>query len=322
MKRLILSVIFVASLASLGAAEEAMKWSGHEDEAPRILLVVAHPDDEYDMAATVYRIATELHGVVDEIIITDGASGYRYSTLAERYYGMALTDETSSRARLARIRVEESRRAARILGIRHQWFLHETNIPFTKSVDSPLHSSWNTKRILQSVSQRLKEGHYDFLFVVLPDADTHGEHKAAAILALEATHSLPVQDQPIVLGAAAENTSKTTYSQLPGQPLTQTLSSQPEYHFDRNTKFGYQQSLSYQIVVDWVIAEHKSQGLFQTKCLQDRFENFWIFRSENAEARTKTASLFSAIAPVSSRRERMTELSSAFSTISVGAQSL
>ena len=29
----------------------------------RILLALAHPDDEYDMAATVYRIATELRGV-------------------------------------------------------------------------------------------------------------------------------------------------------------------------------------------------------------------------------------------------------------------
>lgn len=75
----------------------------------RVLLVVAHPDDEYDMAATVYRITTELRGVADEIIITSGEAGYHYSSLAERYYGVALTDESTNRARLAHIRMEESR---------------------------------------------------------------------------------------------------------------------------------------------------------------------------------------------------------------------
>jgi LmbE family N-acetylglucosaminyl deacetylase len=40
---------------------------------PKVLLVVAHPDDEYTFAATVYRVAKELGGAVDEVIITDGA---------------------------------------------------------------------------------------------------------------------------------------------------------------------------------------------------------------------------------------------------------
>jgi hypothetical protein len=53
------------------------------------------------------------------------------------------------------------------------------------------------------------------------------------------------------------------------------------FHFDRDAHFGYRDSLTYQIVVDWVIAEHKSQGLFQNRCRQDRFENFWIFRVGN-----------------------------------------
>ena len=49
----------------------------------RILLVVAHPDDEYFFAATVYRIAVKLHGTVDELVTTNGEGGYRHSTLAE-----------------------------------------------------------------------------------------------------------------------------------------------------------------------------------------------------------------------------------------------
>lgn len=274
-----------------------------EDSQPaRILLVVAHPDDEYDMAATVYRITTELRGVADEIIITDGEAGYRYSSLAERYYGVALTDESASRERLAQIRVEESRRAAKVLGIRHQWFLGEKNIPFTQSSDVPLHSGWHRKRITQIISRRVRKGQYDFVLVLLPVPETHGEHKAATILTLQAVESLSGEHRPIVLGAAAGNTTRAEYNPLPTQSLTRTLTIEPDFHFDRDTHFGYEKSLSYHIVVDWVIAEHKSQGLFQTKCLQDRYENLWIFDTAVPGASDKTSAFFAAVSPDSNTR--------------------
>lgn len=285
-------------LSAAGARTQSGPNAVSEGTRPaHILLVVAHPDDEYDMAATVYRIATELRGVADEIIITDGEAGYHYSSLAERYYGVALTDESASRARLAQIRAEESRRAAKVLGIRHQWFLKEKNIPFTQSSDAPLHSSWHTKRIVQVISQRVREEQYDFVFVLLPEPETHGEHKAATILTLEAVDALPSEYRPIVLGAAAGNSTRAEYKLLLAQSLTRTLTIEPEFHFDRETHFGYQKSLSYQIVVDWVIAEHKSQGLFQTKCLQDRYENFWIFGTAVPGAVDKTSTLFAAVSP-------------------------
>jgi hypothetical protein len=59
----------------------------------KTLIVVAHPDDEYYCAATVYRMAVQLGGSADELIITDGEGGFRYSTLAEPYYGKSLTTE-------------------------------------------------------------------------------------------------------------------------------------------------------------------------------------------------------------------------------------
>jgi N-acetylglucosamine malate deacetylase 2 len=300
MKRVaFLSVVLI--LSSVCAQVRSNPNPASEDPRPaRILLVMAHPDDEYDMAATVYRITTELHGVADEIIITDGEAGYHYSSLAERYYGVALTDGSANRARLAQIRVEESRRAAKVLGIRHQWFVAERNIPFTQSADKPLHTTWHTKRILQTISQRIRELRYDFVFVLLPEPQTHGEHKAATILTLQAVESLPGGYRPIVLGAAAGNTTHPQYKPVAGQSLTQTLTIEPEFDFDRNTHFGYEQSLSYQIVVDWLIAEHKSQGLFQTKCLQDRYENFWIFGTEVPEAVDKAAALFAALSQGSS----------------------
>jgi LmbE family N-acetylglucosaminyl deacetylase len=271
----------------------------------RVLLVVAHPDDEYEVAGTVYRISKELSGTVHQVIITDGEAGYRYSSLATPYYGVDLTNEAIGRARLPGIRKEEARRAGRILGIQRQWFLNEKDDRFTLDAAESLHDSWHEERILHLLQQRLTKGHYDFVFVLLPSEQTHGEHKAASILALEAVEQLPAGQRPIVLGAQAGEGDPAPYKSLSGYPLTATDSLNPQFQFDRDTRFGYQKSLSYQIVVDWVIAEHKSQGLFQTRCQQDRFENFWLFSLNRNSAAGEAGSLF---ATVTARPERATKI--------------
>ena len=268
---LFLPFLIVALLTGMTIAQNG---ASPEEAAPkpvRVLLVVAHPDDEYEMAGTVYRISRELSGTVDQVIITDGEAGYRYSSLAVPYYGIDLTNEAVGRARLPRIRREEARRAGRILGIQHQWFLNETDDRFTLDAGEFLHRSWHEQRILHFLQHRLSKGHYDFVFVLLPSKQTHGEHKAASILALEAVEQLPESQRPIVLGAQAAGDDAAPYAPLPGYSITATNSPKPQFQFDRDTRFGYRESLSYQIVVDWVIAEHKSQGLFQTRCQQDRF---------------------------------------------------
>jgi LmbE family N-acetylglucosaminyl deacetylase len=260
---------------------------------------------QYEVAGTVYRISKELSGAVDQVIITDGEAGYRYSSLATPYYGVDLTNEAVGRAQLPGIRKEEARRAGRILGIQHQWFLNEKDDRFTLDAGEPLHRSWHEQRILRALHRRLSSGHYDFVFVLLPSEQTHGEHKAASILALAAVELLPADDRPIVLGAQAGGGDPAPYTSLSGYPLTATDSLNPQFQFDRNTRFGYQESLSYQIVVDWVIAEHKSQGLFQTRYQQDRFENFWLFTLNRDSATAEAESLFSAVTP---RPERPSEI--------------
>ena len=106
-------LLSTAALASTrGAATEL-------PPLPRVLLVVAHPDDEYAFAATAYRIAKEIRGTVDQVVITDGAGGYRYSSLAERVYGVSLTAQGES---LPHIRRRETLAAGRILGIRKHYF--------------------------------------------------------------------------------------------------------------------------------------------------------------------------------------------------------
>jgi LmbE family N-acetylglucosaminyl deacetylase len=293
MKRLRLVLLLLSSLAVLRA--DSISQTGDATRSLRVLLVVAHPDDEYEMAGTVYRIAKELSGTVDQLIVTDGEAGYHYSSLAERYYGIGLTEESEGRKRLPQIRKEEAQRAARILGIRHQLFLNEKDERFTLSAQEVLEKGWHTKRVLEAIEQRLRKGQYDYVIVLLPTADTHGAHKAASILALEAAKQLPEKERPIVLGARASESNSDFYQPLAQYPITATVTPDSRLHFDRDAHFGYQNSLTYRIVVDWVIAEHKSQGLFQNRCQQDRFENFWSFQVSPVAPDSENARLFSGL---------------------------
>jgi N-acetylglucosamine malate deacetylase 2 len=211
----ILMLLALVPLQAIAAgAQDTAPSEAQHNQPFRALLVVAHPDDEYEMAGTIYKIAKEMAGTVDQVIITDGEAGYRYSFLAARYYGIDLTDEATGRARLPRIREEEAREAARILGIQHQWFLNERDDHFTLDADEAL-KSWRTQRVLQELAERLREGHYDVVFVLLPAEDTHGQHKAASLLALKAVQGLPAGERPAVLGAQAGPTEQP----IPRLPL-------------------------------------------------------------------------------------------------------
>ena len=101
-KDFLLAMAGAALLPGMVAAETA---------PGKLLIVVAHPDDEYAFAATTYRLVRELGWTADQVIVTDGESGYRYAALAERYYGVALTQGGDGRAQLASIRKEEVQRA-------------------------------------------------------------------------------------------------------------------------------------------------------------------------------------------------------------------
>ena len=62
-RRMLLMMPLAGAVAS-GVTEAV--WQARPSAPPRVLLVVAHPDDEYYVAATVYRIASELGGTVDQ----------------------------------------------------------------------------------------------------------------------------------------------------------------------------------------------------------------------------------------------------------------
>ena len=281
-KEFLQTVAGLAMIPTLAAAEPRRQ--------PKVLIVVAHPDDEYAFAATVYRITHELGGIADQVVVTNGEGGYRYSALAESIYRVSLTRESDGRAHLPSIRKAETLRAGEILGIRQHHFLNQRDSGFQQNAAEASTGNWDRPHVLSALSSLLDREHYDFVFTLLPTAETHAHHRAATQLVLEAVSRMPETVRPAVLGADPGSKQDTTprFAGLPSMPLTATSSDTPAVTFDRTTTFGYCDALNYQIVVNWVIAEHKSQGLFQTDYGRHDVERFWLFRVSGEDARIRT----------------------------------
>jgi LmbE family N-acetylglucosaminyl deacetylase len=263
--------------------------------APRkLLIVVAHPDDEYAFAATAYRLVRELGWTADQLIVTDGESGYRYSTLAEVYYGIALTNAPDARAHLPAIRKDEAMRAGKVLGIRRHYFLEQKDSGFATNAATADASHWDRAQVLSRISTLLARERYSAVFTLLPTAETHGHHRAATLLALEAVARMPATGRPLIFGAEprADSDPAGSFSASPSEPLAATVDAAPVFTFDRARAFGFRDALNYQIVVNWVIAEHKSQGLFQKENGAHRFEQFWLFQASGDGAIERTGKVF------------------------------
>src|ERR1700723_1954181 len=142
--------LLILAAAALAAA------SLRGEERLKVLAVVAHPDDEYAFAATTYRIARELGGIVDQVVITNGEAGYRYAVLAEQIYGLHLTDEEVGRANLPEIRKQESLSAGRILGIRQHHFLDQKDSGFTLDPEA-VNADWDRPAIRALLLKLLRD---------------------------------------------------------------------------------------------------------------------------------------------------------------------
>ena len=267
-------------LRVMAAAALAPVEVGAEPVAHKALAVVAHPDDEYAFAGTLYRLIHEQGWAADQVVITNGEAGYRYSTLAETYYGVPLTAEADGRARLPAIRKEEARRAGKVVGIRRHYFLDQKDLGFATDAATADARNWDRPALLAYLADLLGRERYDVVFTLLPTEQTHGHHRAATLLALEAVSRLPSSRRPLVLGADAQDKTEAPvrFAGLRDNPLSATVSPDPVLVFDRTQRFGYHNALNYQIVVNWVIAEHKSQGLFQMDAGRHELEDFWLFQ--------------------------------------------
>ena len=84
---------------------------------------------------------------------------------------------------------------------------------------------------------------------------------------------------------------------MPGEALTRTTGDRPAFVFNRDSRFGYRDALNYQIVVNWFIAEHKSQGLFQTDTGKHQLEQFWLFEASGRDALSRVRELAAGLLP-------------------------
>lgn len=287
-KMLVLLIVFMLVLTSTAQSQSA---------PPKILMVTAHPDDDAIFAGTNYKTVHDLKGIVDLALITNGEGGYKYSTLAEPIYGLELTDEAVGRKYLPEIRKKELEAGGKIIGIRNYFYLNQQDQKYitTDSIKQILDSNiWDLNYIRSELKKIMERGKYDFVFVTIPTKGTHAHHSAAAILALETVNSLDKNDRPIILGASLSNISDTihfVYRGLEGFPITNVSDTVP-FVFDRTQKFGYKNVLDYKIIVNWLIAEHKSQGTMQLLMNRGDYENFWYFDINPESGKQKVQEFF------------------------------
>jgi LmbE family N-acetylglucosaminyl deacetylase len=292
---LLLGFAAAASLGGVSAAQEA--------ESVNVLLVIAHPDDEAMFAATVYKITHKLQGNVDVAVVTDGSGGFRYAQLAEPIYGLELTDESIARQYLPAIRKRELMAGGQIIGIRKYFFLDQFDQAYTENIDTVITHIWDADRVKRRLLEIMARNSYDFVFVHLPIPNFHAHHKAASILALETASALPDSQRPVVLGSfvgsLADSTAfpPNTYSEHPGYSITRVRSDVPPFVFDRGEPLSEDGRLNYQIVVNWIIAEHKSQGTMQLLMNRGDLERFWYFAANPPGGLERARSLFEWLTP-------------------------
>ncbi|MFN0200626.1 MAG: PIG-L family deacetylase [Bacteroidia bacterium] len=266
---------------------------------PKVLIVNAHPDDESGCAATVYKITQELGGTVELAVVTNGEAGYKYSILAEKLYGQPLTKEAVGRQYLPKIRKKELKAGCKWVGINKIHFYDQLDTHYTLDADTVLTQVWNVNTVKQSLRQLIEKNHYDYIFCLLPTEQTHGHHKAATILALETVKALPENLRPTILGVSVSSKTDTTEAKFTGlvkYPITAIQMGKPDFQLDRNASFGFKNRLNYKIVVNWLIAEHKSQGTMQTFMGSGDTEHFWFFDVNAKERREKTVKFFEQLA--------------------------
>ena len=266
-------------------------WAVPAAAPTKILLVVAHPDDELAFAASVYRLAKERGADVDQFVITNGEGGYRYSTLAEKIYGLELTKEEVGRRELPDIRKKELLSAGRILGVRAHYFLDEPDRNNTAD-PAAVAGVWNIDFVLTRLRTLVEREQYDVVMTALPRSDIGGHHLAAVKIAIQAVNQITANRPALV----AVHWVADAFTAPSGTAET-GFSGAPDYDFDRGRKFGFNNALDYQIVANWVIAEHKSQGLYQTNVNRFTHEYFWVFNRNDAVAGARAKDLFALLAP-------------------------
>ncbi|MEZ0541228.1 PIG-L family deacetylase [Fibrella arboris] len=278
-----LFVWLITPLASLG-------------QSHKTLIVTAHPDDETMFPVTVFKLVRELGGSADLALVTDASGGYN-GLVASKYYGLNLLDSAVGRRVLPAIRKKELMKAGEVMGITNFYFFDQVDDHYSTDPSPYLGGRrWNIELVDRQLDEVLNKGRYDLVICLVPSVEQHAHHKAATILTLKAVARLAGK-KPIVLGG--RTTSRTTtfsFSELPGYPETKVLPNAPVYEVDVSHTFGEGGKHSYQIVADWVKAEHKSQsGDMNVAMHRGDVEVFYYFAQNGSTGLETIKKLFTAL---------------------------
>lgn len=300
-RRTALALLLLLAACAADPAGRIRLQPGAAHAGPRILAVTAHPDDEAAFGGTLYKAATFLEAACDLIVITNGEGGFKYATLAERTYGLELTDEAVGRRHLPAIRRAELLAAAEVLALRDVQLLGQADHRYTQDVaellgpaGGPEPDVWDLELVRGALRERMRAGRYDLVLTLAPTPRTHAHHQAAALLAVEAAASLPEELRPVCLAvdvgadrdAPAPETVARPYAALaPGPPLV----------FDRSQRFGHAGRLDYRIVVNQAIAQHRSQGTMQLFVNGGPLERYFPYAANPPGARARAAAVFDAL---------------------------
>jgi len=269
---------------------------GRDQPGPTVLIVTAHPDDEAMFAGTVYKITHELDGKVDLALVTDGAGGYRFSTLAESIYGLKLTDPEIAKQYLPAIRKKELMAGGSIIGIRNYIFFDQPDEGRSDDPEEFFGGTWDTTFVMNGLRRTMKKGDYDFVFVHLPVSFMHAHHKVATMMAIKVAAEMDDELRPTVLGGwffSEQDTTEFMFDELEGYPITKVSEDFGPFMFDRNQPIGLDGRLNYKIVSNWLIAEHKTQGTMQAFLGQrGDGELFYYFEANDGVGKEAVERLF------------------------------
>lgn len=265
-------------------------------DSQEVLIITAHPDDEALFGGLVYKMTHDHNVAVDLAVITDGAGGFNYSQLAESIYGLDLTDPEIAREYLPGIRKRELMAGGRFIGLRNYFFFDQPDTGYTLDPDTILTDVWDATAVEEWLTATLDRNGYEFVLVHLPRAETHGHHKSATILALRAAQK--ASEQPVVLGgwfSRPSDEQNSVFDSLDGYPVTEVATDRAQFHFNRLTPFGPNDRLNYHIVVNWLIAEHKTQGTMQMLMNMADVEAYWLFKANPDDAFERANALFEKV---------------------------
>lgn len=158
--------------AQLGRAQDAPKPD--DRYKADILVVLAHPDDDTEIAGYLAKVVFDDHKRVAVIYGTRGDAGNNHQGMEQ---GWTLGD----------VREIEGRRALAALGITNIWFLRGPDTPG----QDVLHSleTWHHGASLESIVRFVRLTRPEVVLTMLPDyvvGENHEDHQAAAVLATEA----------------------------------------------------------------------------------------------------------------------------------------